>query len=102
MTDNEIVKALECCVIGYCRDCAFDVEHFNCKNNLMNNALDLLSRQKAEIERYKGVIKILESDVKAARMEAAREFGHLLIDKSKNGIIYAMDIPDYVKEMEGE
>lgn len=36
------------------------------------------------------------------RNEAIREFGHLLIDKAENNVIYAMDIPDYVKEMTGE
>ena len=52
MTDNEIMKALKCCVQGYCRTCAVDdAVNLNCKDNLMKSALDLINRQKAEIER---------------------------------------------------
>lgn len=28
-----------------------------------------------------------------------RDFGHLLIERSQHGLIYADDIPDYVQEM---
>lgn len=67
------------------------------------NGQETLQRQIAEknseIERYKGVIKLLEKDVKDTTSEAVKSFAHLLIDTAKNGIIYAMDIADYVFEM---
>ena len=51
MTDNEIKKALECCIDGYCRGCMYgDTDQFHCKDDLMQNALDLINRQKAEID----------------------------------------------------
>lgn len=54
MTDNEIIKALEICGTykGKCIDCpAFvKVDRSNCKKVLLG-ALDLINRQKAEIER---------------------------------------------------
>lgn len=60
MTDEQIVKALERCGnIGLCRDCPY--YHFNskrglgCHNNLMLDALDLIKRQQAEIERLEAV-----------------------------------------------
>ena len=35
-----------------------------------------------------------------ALMESViRDFGHLLIERSQHGLIYAADIPDYVQEM---
>ena len=53
MTDNEIIKALECCGTykGKCTDCpAFvKVDRSNCKKVLLG-ALDLINRQKAKIK----------------------------------------------------
>lgn len=68
MTDNEIVKALECCIDGYCRGCMYgDTNQFHCKDDLMQNTLDLINRQKSEIE----------SARRKALLEAARKFaGH--------------------------
>ena len=60
MTDNEIVKALECCTSKMqCFDCPrFDgnwgMRAFtHCDTKLKSDALDLINRQKAEIERLK-------------------------------------------------
>ena len=64
MTDNEIIKALECCInedndLMACgnNDCAFmdyklegDRE---CHYYMMKSVLDLINRQKAEVERLK-------------------------------------------------
>ena len=49
MTDNEITKALECCINDDCDNCPDTFG--NCEHNAMRNALDLINRQKAEIER---------------------------------------------------
>jgi hypothetical protein len=54
LTDSEIIKALECCTTNgaSCKDCpAFvKVDRSNCKK-YFRGALDLINRQKAEIER---------------------------------------------------
>ena len=56
MTDNEIVKALECC--PYQRDCvSCDLD--SCNNNpnyIMKCARDLINRQKAEIESLQKIV----------------------------------------------
>ena len=50
MTDNEIIKALECCVTdGDCNKCPMSLIR-NCMNNLMRNTFVLITRKKAEIE----------------------------------------------------
>jgi histone H3/H4 len=57
MTDNEIIKALECCSSGSygCENgCPLDKEcdsPINGSEKIMKSALDLINRQKAEIER---------------------------------------------------
>lgn len=50
MTDNEIIKALECCEYGACRDCPI-YNDSTCMTRCREDALDLIYRQKAEIER---------------------------------------------------
>jgi hypothetical protein len=57
MTDIDIVKALECCnkPVGKnsCEDCPFHHSQGRCTENMLTNALNLLNRQQAEIERLK-------------------------------------------------
>ena len=55
MTDEQIIKALECCITNDCAKCkAYDEtngEIVDCLHTICRNALDLINRQKAEIER---------------------------------------------------
>ena len=56
MTDNEIIKALECCnQEDMCDKCPYDFACYDedYKSILAKDALDLINRQKAEIERLK-------------------------------------------------
>ena len=85
LTDNEIIKALECC----CDDCGKSCEGKHCPmiaecqtdiNALEKSALALINRQKAEIERYLHSIKLLEKAVAQAKSEAYREFADKLHD----------------------
>lgn len=105
MTDNEIIKALKCCgniVDSTCKECVYhETYNASCVVRLMRDALDLINRQKAEIEnlnivlqamrnaansykaeneRYKGFIKLLEADVKTAKSEAIKEFAEKVKD----------------------
>ena len=62
---------------------------------------EIIKALEAEIERYKGVIKLLERDVANAKTEGVKEFAHLLIDKAEpGGVIHVSDIPDYVIELQ--
>ena len=107
MTDNEIVKALECCKDD--DTCPEECPYFSLEweggkdcldiqDGIIPKAYDLITRQKAEIERYKGVIKILENDVKVASIEAVKGFAHYLIDRSKGGEIEVVDVADFAVE----
>ena len=59
MTDNEIIKALECCIEDEdCSHCPSIKEMPYCSNDIMVGALNLIKRQQVEIERLKNKIKI--------------------------------------------
>ena len=58
MTDNEIIKALECCISNKpCQECAFLGAGIGakttCEVQMMKQALDLINRKQAEIEALK-------------------------------------------------
>lgn len=65
MADNEIIKALECCAnntndsVCYENKCPLFGQ--KCIDILSKNALDLINRQKAEIERLKTVKKHIDT-----------------------------------------
>ena len=53
MTDNEIIKGLECCGNMECNDdCPLFCQN-GCQKYLMTKTIDLIKRQQVEIERYK-------------------------------------------------
>ena len=110
MTEYEIVKALECCSKhqNSCgKNCPLDSICSNvrdCLLNLSKNALDLINRQKAEIEKLEKekdskIVRCIANDKDKIKSEAIKEFAHFIIDRSKNGVICTSDIPDLVKEM---
>ena len=68
MTDEQIVKALECCGnMNECKkECPLDdlggID--KCIHTLMLNALDLIKRQQAEIDHLREATKKVKSDLK--------------------------------------
>lgn len=97
MTDNEIIKALECCVYDDYAKCHYDCPYkTNCRH-LSKDAIDIINRQRAEIEQLKfeiakllpegcsyaiqvEVSNKLESQIKS---EAVKEFAEKLKNKIK-------------------
>ena len=96
MTDNEIVKALECCVNGEdCLNCPLQEQFADCKP--MTGALDLINRQKAEIERLNSpyemqveASKKLENSIKA---EAVKECIEKIKSKAAKCVMTDNGIP---------
>ena len=75
MTDEQIIKDLECCIGNIqCGKCSI-FGTINCMNNLMQDALDLINRQKAENERLKCEMgKLLPKDCSyAMQMEVSNK-----------------------------
>ena len=57
MTDNEIIKALECCTdesYENCNECPYSTDTLSCERlKLLEDSLDLINSLKAEIKRLK-------------------------------------------------
>ncbi len=91
MTDNEIIKALECCTddsngVTRCERCPYQTTDLDyCIDDLLEQALDLINRQQAKIERLNGELITektrRENAVNAyheAKAEAIKEFAERL------------------------
>ncbi len=73
MTDKEIIKALETCILGDCQGCFYgDTNQRGCTDDLMKNALDLINRQQAEIERLQKSVDIHKGIAEDWKYEARR------------------------------
>lgn len=91
MTDNEIIKALECCIEDEdCAHCPSIKEMPYCSNDIMVDALNLIKRQRAEIERLKNEIQttkdayiMLQTKNEIIKSEAVKEFTERLKNKIK-------------------
>ena len=114
MTDNEIIKALERCSskeYDACCGCPYAVE-FSCGECTAENAkdvVDIINRQKAEIERLKAEVDkvnhdyiLLCSDVAENRAEAIKDFAERLkakFDRYGAEHYYYSFVDDVVREM---
>lgn len=117
-TDDEIVRALECCVEcdtfgGECiEDCPFK-EVDDCTFVLRRETLDLIKRQQAEIERlqrhnkeygfcnllgnclvYSKNLKDYNDMRKGLKSEAIKEFAERLTNRISDSIERSIDSPD--------
>lgn len=126
MTDNEIIKALECCVLKKgCGECPANPHIRNygfCTASLIKGAYDLINRQNAEIERLNGCVKsedevrkIMKSQmtsvireitneqidfaVNLSKAEAIKDFAEIIISDYPEMEYYLNNI---VEEMIGE
>ena len=78
MTDNEIIKALECCAKSGCKNCPENCGSAMCLKNLVIDSLDLINRQKAENE-------ILEKELMKCKLE--KEMLHQTVEEIKSEAI---------------
>lgn len=86
MTDNEIIKALECCVLNkhICPHTCPMLKSKDCLESLRKYALDLITHQQDEIERLKETVDSftdigkLYSEIKT---EAYKEFAERVKEK---------------------
>lgn len=125
MNDEEIIKALECCVYDDYAKCHYDCPYkTNCRH-LSKDILDLIARKQTEIERLKTDNTLLRQDSNAdsaeirglrrkleiSKSEAVKEFAERLKEKSfktirnyglTKDVVEVCDIDNLVKEMLGE
>ena len=124
-TDDEIIKALECCAQPdpICKECPYYDPYlkYPCANQLKWAALNLIDRQKAEIERLKKIgddktsevmrhdasIRELHKQLETAKPEAIKDFAEKLkfefddfYYSNEDALLETADlIDDLVKEM---
>ena len=77
MNDEQIVKALECCInpdSGTCSGCPLEENnHLKlCIDIMTQNALDLINRQKAEMEKALATIDGLEAEIERLKRQNGR------------------------------
>ena len=131
MTDKEILKALECCSPGETyADCekngcplylgiTMGCKYIDKENQLYSDALGIINRQQAEIERLEKIRKAdnnlitsLNKCYETAKAEAYKEFAEKLkekcyedfqeTDEMLSPYVTDDDIDNLLKEMEGE
>ena len=107
-TDKDIISSLEVIATTCnCNECKIRSGKWgtcNCSETTANAALDLINRQKAEIERLRGstiVNNIMESQriKREAKAEAVKEFAeklklhsYIMSDESQTGIINSYSV----------
>lgn len=119
MTDNEIIKALECCTGYDCENCkALKYCDYMHPGALARASLNLINRQKEEIEKLKQendffhktitenaqrALEVAVEEIEKAKSEAIKEFAERL--KEKFGIADCIvtvnnnDIDELIEEM---
>lgn len=119
MTDNEIIKALEICILGDCDICSCKCGVRDCRDTLNKHALDLIDRQQKDIDDLCKVLGrayqencFLEVSRKCVKAEAIKEFAEKLIDQYPNGFLvwggdskcrpFKLFVDTLVKEMVGD
>lgn len=111
-TDEEVINSLKICANnGECKECAINPHKGNygfCTGLAINAALDLINRQKAEIEDLREIVFTDRSEaIQNLKAEAVKEFAEYLkkyychIDKTAGALInYTID--QKLKEFLGE
>ena len=97
MTDNEIIKALECCTdesYENCNECPYSIDNVSCERmKLLEDSLDLINHQKSEIERLeKTEIEIDDFCRRLCRMRML----------NGNAIASYEDLQNYIQEEKSE
>lgn len=115
-TDEEIIRNYGWCIgctSDRCRECTMDEEGF-CEEKLQDLVLDLINRQKAEIEKLKVKVQqfsnIIESQriKREAKAEAYKEFAEIVKDKwfdnryDSPNVDFDDFIDDVLKELVGD
>lgn len=93
MTDKQIVKALECCCakenceVVSCEKCPLE-KHYECTDIMFHETVDLIKRQKEEIERLKTMNSELRIGLKVIKRTEIKK----LWERLEKEIRYCTDV----------
>ena len=84
MTDNEIVKALECSVNGKCPECPY-FHSYPCDKcrNMRKDALDLINRLQEKNSNLTSDLTSLQNDLTSAKAEVEKRQGGYVTQKQE-------------------
>ena len=110
MTDEQIIKALECCgniVDSTCKECTYhETYNASCVVRLMRDALDLYNRQKAEIEALQFSVQQLSGFISNAKSETIKEYKEkvkaIIMDKGIYPVVVKNALNEAEKELVGK
>ena len=86
MTDEDIIKALECCIKNDCDNCPFDsLRNFR---DCLKGFLDLINRQKAENEKLNIELKAMRGAANSYKAEVERLREENIIASQKRANIF--------------
>ena len=122
MTDEQIIKALECCSTNACSQCPAYDENVECDSEgIIKRALGLINRQTAEIESLKQIIDEEDKEIlklqkriifwredlnyqrEKIKSEAIKEFAEQLKGKKEPWLYIRLEeIDNLVKEITEE
>ena len=98
MTDNDIIKALECHLGKHphrCMECPYSTPKCDCLKHLHLNSLDLINRQKAEIKKYENIIRLADKTIETQSAEIERlqeKLNHSIgVDNTKENGCFPFD-----------
>lgn len=113
MTSEQVIKDLRACLdfdaFGDrdCIECSQE-DWRVCRNNLMKQALDLVNRQKVEIEALQYDMELLKQEKKFIENQAIKEFARIVKENMTDGygdegkIIYESNFDYLVKDATDE
>lgn len=109
MTDREIIKALEYCTNesdGECKECEYEKYYPRCVPKLLEDALDIINCQKAEIERLTKETMNMAINIETCQTEAIKKFAKKLKERQVRICdcfegVSIIDIDKLAKETEG-
>ena len=93
MTDEQIIKALECCIAetgSGCSECPYTHYYEGCRIRRNNDCIDLINRKDAEIEQRKAekvkLHTLIPKMLKEAKSEAYKEFAERFKEKASSAV----------------
>ena len=99
MTDNEVVKALECCTDMECSKCPMNYD--DCEERdfetLVKRAIPIFNRQKAEIERLEDILNAVDNTIGYFKAKTIKEFAERLKDEWLAVILLKNKSDDYAE-----
>ena len=104
LTDNEILKALECCDNCFCGHCVYQPK-INCREELSHDVLDLINRLQAENERLKRHTKMHDEIKAEAYKECIEKVKEKALSHYFDNVVLSVridDLDNLLKEMVGE